>query len=93
MIDVANSEGKTSTFVRYGSAPDLTKYDKKLSGEGLIKISPGDPAYHKQGTYYVMVLPDFQFFDIFIDNYYTFQFTWRTEETIAHLTPQRLMNL
>jgi hypothetical protein len=93
LIDVANSEGKTSTFFRYGSAPDLTNYDKKLSGGGLIKISPGDSAYHKQGTYYVMVLPDFQFFDIFIDNYYTFQFTWRTEETIAHLTPQRLMNL
>ena len=93
MIDVANTEGKTSTFIRYGQAPDLKNYDRKISGEGIIRLAPDEPGYHRQGTYYVMVLPDFKFFDIFIDNYYTFQLTWRTEDTVPHLTPQRQMNL
>ena len=87
IIDISNTEGKTSTFIRYGEPPSLSTYDKKLSGEGIIKIKPGETAYHKSGTYYVMVLPDFTLFDIFIDNYYTFQFTWRLHESVPHLNP------
>jgi hypothetical protein len=73
--------------------PDIINYDIKKQGEGVIKISPNDPHYHKQGTYYVVVVADFAFLDLFRDNYYTFSLTWRTEDTMPHLNPQRIQSL
>ena len=75
--------------MRYGSNPEILKYDIKKQGEGIIKILPTDPLYHKQGTYYVTVVADFAFLDLFRDNYYTFSITWRTEDSMPHLNAQR----
>jgi len=50
----------------------LIDYDFVMTGEGSLKINPKDKNYHKQGVYYVLVIADFGFFDLFLDNYYTF---------------------
>lgn len=46
-IDVQNTEGKTNTLIRHGQMPDIINYDIKKQGEGVIRIPPGDPHYHK----------------------------------------------
>jgi hypothetical protein len=86
IIDIRNTEGRTNTLIRYGDIPELLKYDIKQQGEGIVRIAPGDPLYHKQGTYFIIVVADFAFLDLFRDNYYTFSFNWRTEDIMPHLT-------
>lgn len=90
LLDLINTEGRVGMYVKYEGLPQTMDYDWKHFGSGVVHISPKDKAYHKTGTYYVMILPDFNFLDIFIDNYYTFSLTWRTEDSMPHLNPQRL---
>ena len=86
VIDVHNSESKTVTYVKHNDVPSILNYDYKLMGEGTIKIKPTDDKYHHNGTFFLMVLPDFGFFDLFTDNYYGFTLQWRTEESVPQLT-------
>ena len=78
--------------MRYGSVPSNTQsgFDYQINGEGAIRIVPGDKAYHREGYFYILVLPDFGFFDLFVDNYYTFTVSWRQENTLPHLNAQAL---
>jgi hypothetical protein len=76
--------------LRYGDLPELFKFDLELKGEGVIRIAPGDKYYHRTGKYYLVVIADFGFADLFRDNYYTFTMSWRTENTVPHLNAQRL---
>jgi hypothetical protein len=73
-------------------------YDFKIEGEKTIKFLPSSlvktsEPNSKFDTYYIVVLPDFHFFDIFRDNYYTFSVSWRHEETVPHLNSQALQTV
>lgn len=70
--------------LRYGEPPTTSTYDYKTE-DSILKISPGDKAYHRNGTYYIHIIPDFSLLDLFRDNYYTFTLVWRTESTTPHL--------
>lgn len=78
--------------VKYGDTPTVSAYDYRVE-EGILKISPGDKAYHRNGTYYIYITPEFSLMDLFRDNYYTFSFQWRTQSTTPHLNSQTSLSV
>ena len=92
IIDVQNIQSKTRTFIKFGQTPSSTDYDFKL-GDGVLTIKPDDVGYNRQGTYFVITFPDFNFLDLFVDNYYTFTFQWRLENMVPHLNSQTLLQV
>ncbi len=84
-MSVQNLEAKTHTLVSFGQLPMIDKHDFDVI-EGSIKIMPGDTKFHRQGIYYVTVMPYFGFGELFEDNYYKFQLTWKMESQFTYLT-------
>jgi len=58
VIDLANTLGKTHSYIKYGEVGSRNNKDFELI-DGVLKIMPGHPAYHKQGAYYVTTHPNF----------------------------------
>ena len=85
LITVKQLQHKIKTYVRYGEMPTHKKYDFKASGDSYIEIKPDNPAYHKNGTYFVMVQADPDLIDLLITKEYSFTVTWRSQNVIPHL--------
>jgi hypothetical protein len=91
-IHVQNIEEKTHTLISFGKLPMIDKHDYDVI-EGSVFIVPGDKRFHRQGVYYVTVMPYFGFGELFEDNYYKFQLTWKMESQFTYLTansPQQI---
>ena len=51
-------------YVKYGNAPTLADYDFYLE-EGVLTINPLQSHYHKKGTYFILVTPNYGFAELF----------------------------
>jgi hypothetical protein len=81
IIDVTNTQGKTHTYIKYGTFANPTNKDYDTI-DGIIRIEPGDSRFNRKGTYYITTHPYFGFMDLLRDNYYTFRMSWRLENNI-----------
>lgn len=71
-------------YINYNEPATRDKYIWTTSGN-YITIIPEDGNYHNEGTYYVMLEPLYQLWDLFIDNYYTYTITFSTKDTYLYL--------
>jgi hypothetical protein len=84
LVNLQNLEGKTNTYISYGEVPLVEKHDFFLSS-GVLKISPDSPHFHREGTYYIMVVPHFGYLALLRDDYYRFQLNWKLESSVSYL--------
>eukprot|EP00347_Sterkiella_histriomuscorum_P020253 403338511 len=93
VISLNMLEHNVKTYIKYGSLPTQDIKDMEFDGSFTHLIEPAHKNHHKNGTYYILVVPDPNFFDIFIDKTYSFSLSWRTFDKIPHLNSQGLQQV
>lgn len=86
-------EHKTIAYIKYDGKPSAKNHDFVLKGTGTLEIKPTDPHYHKTGTYYVSIVADADFLDLFRDRHFSFVMQWRTMNTVPHLNSQGIIQV
>ena len=79
-----NIEGKVKMYINYNAPATRDNYIWSTSGN-YITVIPEDGNYHTEGTYFVMLEPQYQLWDLFIDNYYTYTLTFSTSDSYLYL--------
>lgn len=63
-IQASPFEGRVKMYVKFGSQPTKDDFQYQ-TGDNLIVINTNDYNYHREGTYYVAVYPEFTFWEFF----------------------------
>lgn len=83
-IQISPFEGRVKTYVKYGSPANKDDFNIETE-DSLITIKPSDYHYHREGTYYIAVYPQFTFWDLFQQTNYGFMISFTSEQQFSYL--------